>query len=68
MCPIYEYSCQSCDHKLEKMQKFSDPELIDCPECNQPKLKKLISLSSFHLKGSGWYKTSNRINLKKQED
>jgi|SRR5699024_7615115 len=65
--PIYEYRCQSCGHELEKLQKISDPPLIDCPECAQPALTKLISAAAFRLKGSGWYETDfkkdNRRNL-----
>ncbi|PIE20926.1 MAG: FmdB family transcriptional regulator [Proteobacteria bacterium] len=55
--PIYEYQCRACGHELDKLQKFSDPPLTLCPACNQEALQKLISQSSFHLKGSGWYVT-----------
>lgn len=55
--PIYEYQCQACGHQLEKLQKVSDPVLVDCPNCHKPKLQKLISATSFQLKGSGWYAT-----------
>jgi putative FmdB family regulatory protein len=55
--PIYEYACTKCDHKLEIMQKMNDEPLVKCPACNTDNLKKLISASAFHLKGSGWYKT-----------
>ena len=55
--PIYEYRCESCGKGLEKIQKFSDPPLTDCPACGKPALKKLVSASSFRLKGSGWYVT-----------
>ena len=54
--PIYEYQCQKCREVTEAMQKFSDSPLIQCPSC-QGELKKMISHSSFHLKGSGWYVT-----------
>lgn len=64
--PIYEYRCTSCQAELEKLQKISDPPLIECPECGKSTLVKLISASSFRLKGSGWYetdfKTGNRKN------
>lgn len=55
--PIYEYRCESCGAELEKIQKFSDPVLKDCPECGKPTLIKLVSASAFRLKGSGWYET-----------
>lgn len=53
--PIYEYRCSSCDHDLETLQKFSDPPLSDCPSCGKPELERLVSHSSFSLKGGGWY-------------
>ena len=55
--PIYEYRCESCGHEMERMQKISDAPLTDCPACNQPSLKKLISAAGFRLKGGGWYET-----------
>lgn len=55
--PIYEYRCENCNHELELIQKMSDAPLTECPECHQPKLKKLISAAGFRLKGSGWYQT-----------
>ena len=54
--PIYEYECQKCNQITEAMQKFSDPPLSECPHCSG-KLRKLISQSAFHRKGSGWYVT-----------
>ncbi|PIE82918.1 MAG: FmdB family transcriptional regulator [Candidatus Contendobacter odensis] len=63
--PIYEYRCQSCQHKMEVMQKLSDPELTDCPSCHQPQLKKLISVVGFRFKGSGWYETDFKQGQKK---
>ena len=52
--PVYEYKCSSCDEHLEVMQKISDPRLTICPECGG-ELTKLISNTSFVLKGGGWY-------------
>jgi putative FmdB family regulatory protein len=54
--PVYEYECQQCKKVTEAMQKFSDPPLTKCPHC-AGHLRKMISQSSFHLKGSGWYVT-----------
>lgn len=54
--PIYEYECRSCRHRMETMQRISDPPLTECPECGG-ELRKLISAPAFHLKGSGWYVT-----------
>ena len=54
--PIYEYQCESCGNIVESWQKLTDPPLEQCEACGG-KMKKLISQSSFHLKGSGWYVT-----------
>lgn len=55
--PIYEYECKACGHTFDTIQSFSEEPLTDCPVCKEPALKKLISASAFHLKGSGWYVT-----------
>ncbi|MBM4304240.1 MAG: zinc ribbon domain-containing protein [Deltaproteobacteria bacterium] len=54
--PLYEYHCSNCQKTLEVIQKFSDSPLTDCPTCGKS-VKKLMSLGSFQLKGSGWYNT-----------
>lgn len=58
--PIYEYQCQACGHQLEAFQGINEQPLISCPHCHEPKLSKLISNTSFQLKGSGWYVTDIR--------
>lgn len=63
--PIYEYQCESCGAELEKLQKISDPALTDCPQCGKPSLVKLVSASSFRLKGGGWYETDFKTGGKK---
>jgi len=55
--PIYEYACNSCEHTLDALQKMSDDPLVDCPQCGEPQLKRLISAPRFRLKGAGWYET-----------
>lgn len=54
--PIYEYHCTGCGRTIEVMQKISDEPLHICPSCKGT-LRRLISLTSFHLKGTGWYAT-----------
>lgn len=54
--PIYEYSCPDCGHRFDVLQKFSDDPVRDCPSCKAQNVKKLISATSFVLKGGGWYK------------
>ena len=65
--PIYEYACKKCGHTLDALQKMSDDPLVDCPECGEAQLKRLISAPRFRLKGKGWYetdfKTGNQRNL-----
>ncbi len=52
--PVYEYECTDCQSVIEVQQKISDPPLSSCPECHGP-VKKVISMTSFQLKGGGWY-------------
>jgi putative FmdB family regulatory protein len=54
--PLYEYECTQCGQIEEALQKFSDKPLKKCRACSGS-LRKLISNSSFHLKGTGWYVT-----------
>ncbi|MDP2763160.1 MAG: zinc ribbon domain-containing protein [Enterobacteriaceae bacterium] len=56
--PIYEYQCDSCNYKLEKLHKsYKEKLIIICPNCNMETLNKIISITSFQLKGTGWYAT-----------
>ncbi len=54
--PIYEYECENCGNVKEVLQKFSDRPLKKCNSCSG-RLHKLVSHSSFRLKGTGWYVT-----------
>jgi putative FmdB family regulatory protein len=54
--PIYEYECEGCHKVHEVMQKFSDAPLAACPECGKS-VHKIMSRTSFALKGTGWYST-----------
>ena len=54
--PIYEYQCSKCGKEFEVFQRMTDPAVTSCKFC-QGKVRKLMSLSSFQLKGSGWYAT-----------
>ena len=55
--PIYEYRCNACGFEKDALQKMSDPPLVECPQCGEPALVKLVSAAGFQLKGSGWYAT-----------
>jgi len=54
--PIYEYECTKCGHQAEVWQRITDQSITKCERC-KGKMRKLISQSSFHLKGTGWYVT-----------
>lgn len=55
--PIYEYECQDCGHRLDALQKISEPVLVQCPQCQEDSLRRLVSAPAFRLKGGGWYET-----------
>ena len=55
--PLYEYQCEECGERFERIRKFSDPPLDEpCPKCGGP-IKKLISSPAIQFKGKGWYVT-----------
>ena len=53
--PIYEYACEKCDSEFEVEQRITDDPIKTCPRCKSKKIKRLISRTSFVLKGGGWY-------------
>jgi putative FmdB family regulatory protein len=53
--PIYEYACERCEEEFEVEQRITDDPLKRCPSCRSPRVKRLISQTSFVLKGGGWY-------------
>jgi len=55
--PIYEYRCDDCGAEFEVFKKITDEAAPVCRECSSASVHRLISLSSFHLKGTGWYVT-----------
>jgi putative FmdB family regulatory protein len=63
--PIYEYLCKECGNRFEVIQKFNDSPIDRCIKCGG-KVKKLISNSTFILKGSGWYLTDYARKGKEQ--
>jgi putative FmdB family regulatory protein len=54
--PLYEYECDECTHRFERIQKFSDPLVDVCPSCGGH-VRKLLSSPAFQFKGTGWYIT-----------
>lgn len=66
--PIYEYKCQICDYNTEVLQKVTDEPMVICPNCGKDQLIKLLSNTSFQLKGTGWYATDFKDKPKKPDD
>lgn len=62
--PIYEFECSACKAVFDRLQKLSDPDPVDCPECGQPRVKRRLTAPAFRLAGSGWYET----DFKKEGD
>ena len=55
--PLYEYECEACGNRFERIQKFSDPPIDVCPKCGKGPVRKLLSSPAIQFKGSGWYIT-----------
>jgi putative FmdB family regulatory protein len=62
--PIYEFECRSCAHRFERLQKVSDADPSDCPECGKADVRPRLTAPAFRLSGSGWYET----DFKKEGD
>src|ERR1700744_118558 len=58
--PIYAYRCESCGFGKDVLQKMSDAQLTQCPECGKDTFRKQVTAAGFQLKGSGWYVTDFR--------
>jgi putative FmdB family regulatory protein len=52
--PLYEYECKQCKQRTEKIQKFSDPEITECPHCGGL-LERVLSAPAISFKGGGWF-------------
>ena len=66
--PIYEYACGKCEHEFEVEQRITDDPVKTCPACRSRKVKRLISQTSFVLKGSGWYSDLYSSSAGKADD
>lgn len=53
--PVYEYYCKACDHEWEREQRISEDPIKSCPKCKARQARRMISRTSFVLKGGGWY-------------
>ena len=66
--PIYEFQCESCQHVESILMKISDKAPENCEQCQKGPLRKLISRTSFVLKGQGWYETDFKTKKKPLDD
>src|SRR5438128_12481980 len=55
--PLYEYECEACTKRFERIQKFSDPPIDVCPNCGKGPVRRLLSSPAIQFKGSGFYIT-----------
>jgi putative FmdB family regulatory protein len=55
--PIYEFECRLCGTHFERLQKLSDADPTQCPECGKESIKRCLTAPVFRLSGSGWYET-----------
>ena len=68
--PIYEYACEKCGREFEAEQRITDDPVKSCPHCRSRKVKRLISQTSFVLKGGGWHADlySSAAKAKKKDE
>lgn len=62
--PIYEFQCNACGHRFDRLQKLSDPDPSICPDCGAEQVQRQLSAPQFRLSGGGWYET----DFKKDSD
>jgi putative FmdB family regulatory protein len=55
--PLYEYECGACGYRFERIQRFSDEPIRQCPACSSESVNKLLSAPAIQFKGTGWYVT-----------
>ncbi len=55
--PIYAFECAACGHTFDRLQKLSDADPTQCPECAEPQVRRQLTAPQFRLAGGGWYET-----------
>lgn len=55
--PIYAFECNACGHRFERLQRLSDADPSQCPECESAEVRRQLTAPSFRLAGAGWYET-----------
>jgi putative FmdB family regulatory protein len=63
--PIYAFECTGCGHHFERLQRLSDADPSQCPECASPQVRRQLTAPSFRLAGGGWYETDFKKDGKK---
>lgn len=55
--PIYAFECSACGHDFDRLQRLSDSDPTDCPQCGAPQVRRRLTAPQFRLAGGGWYET-----------
>ena len=66
--PIYAFECSACGHDFDRLQKLSDPDPTDCPQCGAPQVKRRLTAPQFRLAGGGWYETDFKKDGEKKRN
>jgi putative FmdB family regulatory protein len=66
--PIYAFRCEACGHRFDRLQKLSDPDPDQCPECGKTAVKRQVTAPAFRLAGSGWYETDFKSDKDKKRN
>ncbi|HJU08215.1 MAG TPA: zinc ribbon domain-containing protein [Rhodanobacteraceae bacterium] len=66
--PIYAFRCEACSHTFDRLQKLSDPDPRECPECGAESVKRQVTAPAFRLAGSGWYETDFKSDKDKKRN
>jgi putative FmdB family regulatory protein len=66
--PIYAFACEACGHHFDRLQKLSDPDPENCPQCGQAQVHRQLTAPSFRLAGSGWYETDFKTDRDKKHN
>ncbi len=66
--PIYAFRCEACGHTFDRLQKLSDPDPRECPECGAESVKRQVTAPAFRLAGSGWYETDFKSDKDKKRN
>jgi putative FmdB family regulatory protein len=55
--PLYEFECEACKTRFDRIQKYTDPNPDACPTCGKGPIRKMPSSPAIQFKGSGFYIT-----------